>query len=80
MAIPREVIEKAGLDSIVGAQAFLRTNRLFYLDPSEHRHEGWYFKVRGPRLYGPYLSRDDANAVLDRMLCEYLASNTTARR
>lgn len=80
MAILRGVVEAAGSDVVAETQTYLRSNRLFYLDPSEHRHEGWYFKVRGPRLYGPYLSRGDASAALGRMLDEYVASNITGRR
>lgn len=83
MFVPRDVIENGTAASdaaVVGTQTWLRSNRLFYLDPTEHHHEGWYFKVRGPRLYGPYLSRDDASAALDRMLNEYLAGNITGGR
>jgi hypothetical protein len=72
-------LPEAVLENYTG-QSYLRTNRLFYLDPAEGQAEGWYFKVRGPRLYGPYPSRDDAAAVLERMVSEYLASNVTGDR
>lgn len=61
-------------------QSYLRTNRLFYLDPAEGQAEGWYFKVRGPRLYGPYPNRGDAASALERMLNEYVAGNMTGGR
>lgn len=64
----------------VSERNYVRTSRLFYVDPAEHGSEGWYFKVRGPRYYGPYLSRNDANAVLERMVGGYLASNETSGR
>ena len=75
MAIPSDAFS-----SDVPEQSYLRTSRLFYVDPAEHLNEGWYFKVRGPRYYGPYPSRGDASAVLERMVSSYLASNETGGR
>lgn len=60
--------------------SYLRSSRLFYVDPTDHAVEGWYFKVRGPRYYGPYPSRCEAAAALDRMLCEFQAKNETGGR
>ncbi len=73
------IASEATLYDVTG-QSYVRTNRLFYLDPAEHASEGWYFKVRGPRYYGPYISRNDAHAVLDRVVSEYLASKETGGR
>jgi hypothetical protein len=73
------IYSEATLNDVSG-QSYVRSSRLFYLDPAEHASEGWYFKVRGPRYYGPYLSRNDASAVLERMVNEYLASNETGGR
>lgn len=61
-------------------QSYLRTNRLFYLDPAEGQVAGWYFKVRGPRLYGPYPNRRDASAELERMLSDYRLRNENGGR
>nr|AQQ74514.1 hypothetical protein [uncultured bacterium] len=61
-------------------ETYLRTHRLFYLDPSENPFEGWYFKVRGPRFYGPYQSRKDASRVLSRMIREYCEKNDSSGR
>jgi hypothetical protein len=72
-------LPEAVLDNTAG-QSYLRTTRLFYLDPAEGQAEGWYFKVRGPRLYGPYASREDATAALERMINEYVATNVTGGR
>ncbi len=61
-------------------QTWLRTERLFYLDPSENSVDGWFFKVRGPRYYGPFLSRREADKVLKRVITDYQASNDTSGR
>ena len=42
MFVPRDVIENGTAASdaaVVGTQTWLRSNRLFYLDPTEHHHE-----------------------------------------
>lgn len=75
MAIPSDV---ASYDA--SGQSYLRTNRLFYVDPTEHLFEGWYFKVRGPRYHGPYQNRRDASAALERMISEYRANKETGGR
>jgi hypothetical protein len=61
-------------------QAFLRTNRLFYLDAAENVFEGWYFKVRGPRCFGPFQSAREARKVLERMISEYRAKKDSSGR
>lgn len=59
---------------------WLRSERLFYLDPSENSVDGWFFKVRGPRYYGPFQSRREADQALQRVVTEYRASNDTSGR
>lgn len=63
-------------------QTWLRTKRFFYLDPTEQPGDshGWYFKVRGPRCFGPYPSRQEADRVLNRMISDYIAANDTSGR
>jgi hypothetical protein len=65
---------------VVRRQAWLRSERLFYLDPTEHSVDGWYFMVRGPRFYGPFQSRHEADKVLQRVVNGYLAANCTSGR
>ncbi len=50
----------------------LRSNRLFYVDPmAESAEYGWYLKVRGPRCFGPFHSKEEAGQALDLMLNRY---------
>lgn len=76
MAIPSEAVRL-----YEGTRhSYVRSSRLFYVDPTDHAVEGWYFKVRGPRYYGPYPTRRDAAAALDRMICEFRSKNETGGR
>jgi hypothetical protein len=59
---------------------YLRTRRLFYLDATDNIFEGWYFKVRGPRYYGPFQSQHEASRALDRMVSTYCANDDTSGR
>lgn len=61
-------------------QFWLRTQRLYYVDPSENPSHGWYFKVRGPRCFGPFQSRREADKVLKRIVSSYMANNITDGR
>ncbi len=61
-------------------QTWLRSERMFYLDPSENSVDGWFFKVRGPRFFGPYASRGEADRVLRRIVNDYQAANDTSGR
>jgi hypothetical protein len=61
-------------------QTWIRSARLYYLDPSENSVAGWFFKVRGPRHYGPFRSRREADQALQRVISEYRTSNDTGRR
>lgn len=61
-------------------QIWVRSERMFYLDPSENSVDGWFFKVRGPRYFGPYTSRGEADRALQRVISDYQASNETSGR
>ncbi len=61
-------------------QTWVRSERVFYLDPSENSVDGWFFKVRGPRYFGPYTSRGEADRALRRIISDYQASNETSGR
>lgn len=78
MATPTEAVRLFNDDSL--SHSYVRTSRLFYVDPAEHVLEGWYFKVRGSRYHGPYPSRREASTALNRMLDEYRATNESGGR
>ena len=59
---------------------YVRTSRLFYLDSADNIFEGWYFKVRGPRYFGPFPNQFEASRALDRMIGEYCANNDSSGR
>jgi hypothetical protein len=59
---------------------WVRSERMFYLDPGENPVDGWYFKVRGPRFFGPFPSRREANLTLRRIVNDYLDRNETGGR
>ncbi len=61
-------------------ETWLRSERLFYLDPGENAVDGWFFKVRGPRYYGPFQSRHEADNALRRIVSDYLSTNETGGR
>lgn len=59
----------------------LRSNRFFYVDPiALDTPAGWYLKVRGPRCFGPFQSKEEAGNALDQIICGYLSSNDSSRR
>jgi len=59
----------------------LRSKRLFYVDPAaETMAHGWYFKVRGPRCFGPFESREEAGQALDQVVNRYRELNDTSGR
>lgn len=59
----------------------LRSKRLFYVDPAaEERQHGWYIKVRGPRCFGPFQSKEEAGQELGRIVDGYRALNDSSGR
>ncbi|MBK8162266.1 MAG: hypothetical protein IPK65_03685 [Gammaproteobacteria bacterium] len=59
----------------------LRSSRLFYVDPmAEDPAFGWYFKVRGPRCFGPFQSKEEAGQALDLIVNRYLELNDSSGR
>lgn len=59
----------------------LRSNRLFYVDPMvENAAHGWYLKVRGPRCFGPFRSKEEADQALGLMLNRYREMNDSSGR
>ncbi|MCC6209280.1 MAG: hypothetical protein IT488_14185 [Gammaproteobacteria bacterium] len=38
---------------------------------AESAEYGWYLKVRGPRCFGPFHSKEEAGQALDLMLNRY---------
>lgn len=59
----------------------LRSKRLFYVDPTAEAIEhGWYFKVRGPRCFGPFQSKEEAGQALELIVNRYLALNDSSGR
>jgi hypothetical protein len=59
----------------------LRSKRLFYVDlTAEAMAHGWYFKVRGPRCFGPFQSREEAGQALDLVVNRYRELNDTSGR
>lgn len=59
----------------------LRSTRLFYVDPMAATVEhGWYFKVRGPRCFGPFESRAEADQALVVILARYRQLNDSSGR
>lgn len=57
-----------------------RTTRMFYVDPAEDRRAGWYLRVRGGRVFGPFVDRAETQRILARLIKTYLASNDTGGR
>jgi hypothetical protein len=59
----------------------LRSKRLFYVDPAaEAMEHGWYFKVRGPRCFGPFQSREAADQALEQVVNRYRELNDASGR
>lgn len=59
----------------------LRSKRMFYVDPAaEAMSYGWYFKVRGPRCFGPFQSREEAGQALELVVSRYRELNDTSGR
>lgn len=59
----------------------LRSKRLFYIDPmAEAIEHGWYFKVRGPRCFGPFESKEAAGQMLDLIVSRYRELNDSSGR
>ncbi len=59
----------------------LRSRRLFYVDPMvESAAHGWYLKVRGPRCFGPFQSKEEAGQALGLILNRYREMNDSSGR
>jgi len=59
----------------------LRSNRLFYVDPmAESAAHGWYLKVRGPRCFGPFRSKEEADQTLNLILNRYRQTKDSSGR
>lgn len=59
----------------------LRSKRLFYVDPmAESAPHGWYLKVRGPRCFGPFQSKEEAGQALDLIVSRYRDVNDSSGR
>lgn len=85
LAVPRRISntcrpDVTGKETTMSTQrTWLRTRRLFYIDPSENPRSGWYIKARGARTFGPFPSRTEADKVLMHMLSTYTANEDSSR-
>lgn len=42
-------------------------SRVFYIDPVDSCNPGWYLRSHTGRVFGPFLSRGDADSTLKRL-------------
>jgi len=60
--------------------AHFRSDRLFYHTSMEADNNGWYFSVRGGRIYGPFATQETANQVLQELIAGYQQQRNTGGR
>lgn len=51
-----ELSLEMGVDAST-ARTVLCSERLYYLDPDQHREPGWYFTIPGDWVFGPFDNR-----------------------
>jgi len=61
-------------------QPISQSERLFYHETDNQGRSGWYFSVRGGRIYGPLSSETDARTILEGMVLHYQESGDTGGR
>ncbi len=57
-----------------------QSERLFYHETENQGRSGWYFSVRGGRIYGPFSGEADARTMLEGMIVHFRESGDTGGR
>ena len=61
-------------------QPWSQSERLFHHETENSDQSGWYFSVRGGRIYGPFSTEAEARTMLDGMILHFRESGDTGGR